>query len=177
MVKTGIPFSSNYYIPWANRVNELTRRPEYMNVVTGLAETYANQGHLVLVVSDRTEFLDSCANLQNDRAVMVYSKTDNRDELHQELEVGNKDILYGSISIYKEGISLNYLSCIILAAPINNDPLLEQLIGRVIRKHPGKPQPVIVDLVLKGATANKQSRGRAAYYMSQRYKIKYIELN
>ncbi len=107
---------------------------------------------------------------------MVYSKTENRDEVHQELERGDKDILYGSINIYKEGISLNWLSSLILGAPTNNRPLLKQLIGRVLREYPDKLTPIIVDIVLKGATAKKQAKTRAGYYIEKGYKVNYLEL-
>jgi superfamily II DNA or RNA helicase len=127
--------------------------------------------------SDRTEFLDRCTNRSGDRAVMIIGPTEERDELHAELERKEKDILYGSISIYKEGISLDFLSCLILSAPINNDPLLEQLIGRVQRKYPDKLTPIIVDIVLKGTTAKKQAQSRAAYYMRQGYKITHIDIS
>ena len=80
------------------------------------------------------------------------------------------------MSIYKEGISLDYLSCLVLSAQINNDPLLEQLIGRVTREYPRKLQPIICDIVLKGVTAKKQAKARAAYYIRQGYQIKYIDL-
>jgi superfamily II DNA or RNA helicase len=176
MVQTDIPFSSNNMIPWANRVNELCDRPEYVDLVTSLANRMADLGHMVLVVSDRTEFLDRCNNRSGDRSIMIIGTTKDRDELHQELERKERDILYGAISIYKEGISLNFLSCLILGAVINNDPLLEQLIGRVQREHPGKLTPVLVDIVLKGATAKKQSRNRAAYYIRNGYKVTHLDL-
>ena len=176
MISSGIPFSSNNMIPWANRVNELVDRPEYLSLITETSQAFANKGHKVLTVSDRIEFLDRCTNRTGDRAVMVTSATKNRDELHHRLKRDICDILYGSISIYKEGISLNYLSCLVLAAPINNDPLLEQLIGRIQREYPEKLTPVIVDIVLKGVTARKQSQTRAAHYIRHGYKVTHIDL-
>jgi superfamily II DNA or RNA helicase len=177
MFQTDIPFSSNNMIPWANKVNELCDRPEYVDLITSISERFADLGHTVLTVSDRTEFLDRCANRNRDRSVMIIGTTENRDELHKELERKERDILYGSISIYKEGISLDYLSCLVLAAPTNNDPLLEQLIGRIQRKYPEKLTPIVVDIVLKGATAKKQARTRAAHYIRQGYKVTHVDLS
>lgn len=176
MLKTDIPFSSNNMIPWASRINQLCARKEYKELITGLAANFADAGHLTLVVSDRTKFLEDCNSIHYDRSVIVTGETKNRDELHKELENREKDILYGAISIYKEGISLNWLSCLVLATPINNNPLLRQLIGRIVRQHPNKPTPIVVDIVLKGATAKKQARVRAGHYMDRGYKIKYVEL-
>lgn len=176
IIQTNIPFSSNNMIPWANRVNELVDRPEYLDLVTSISERFADLGHSVLTVSDRTEFLDRCFNRTGDRSVAIDGPTKNKKELHELFMLFEKDILYGSISLYKEGISLNVLSCLILAAPTNNDPLLEQLIGRIQRVRPKKLTPVIVDIVLKGTTAKKQSLTRAAHYMRQGYKITHVDL-
>jgi superfamily II DNA or RNA helicase len=176
IIQTSIPFSSNNMIPWANRVNELVERPEYADLISSLSDRFADLGHSVLTVSDRTEFLDRCCNRSGDRSVVIIGPTKERDELHNQLERKERDILYGSISIYKEGISLDFLSCLILAAPINNDPLLEQLIGRVQRNYPDKLTPVIVDVVLKGTTARKQSQTRAGRYIREGYKVTHIDL-
>jgi superfamily II DNA or RNA helicase len=87
---------------------------------------------------------------------------------------GRKNVLFGTQSIFSEGISVNNLSCLILGTPINNDPLLTQLIGRVIREHPDKLSPIIVDIHLKGETAKRQASNRMGYYMKQGYKIRQL---
>ena len=82
-----------------------------------------------------------------------------------------KQILFGTQSIFSEGISINELSCLVLGTPVNNDPLLTQLIGRIIRKIDGKKQPVVVDFHLKGKTAARQASARMGYYMKQGYEV------
>lgn len=91
-----------------------------------------------------------------------------------EILYGSKNVLYGTQAIFSEGISVNTLSCLILATPINNEPLLTQLIGRVIRKNEGKLSPVVIDIHLKGKTAQRQASNRMGYYMKQGYKISQI---
>ena len=93
-----------------------------------------------------------------------------RDEAMEEVRT-NKNILFGTQSIFSEGISLNELSCLVLGTPVNNEPLLTQLIGRVVRKMDGKIQPVIVDINLKGKTASRQANARLGYYMRQGYEV------
>tara|TARA_E500000331_G_C17220038_1_gene697655 strand:+ start:106 stop:390 length:285 start_codon:yes stop_codon:yes gene_type:complete len=89
-----------------------------------------------------------------------------------EIRAGKKDILFGTQAIFSEGISLDDLSCLILGTPVNNEPLLTQLIGRVIRQKEGKKDPVVIDIHLKGNTARKQASNRIGYYMKQGYTIK-----
>ena len=83
----------------------------------------------------------------------------------------DKDVLYGTQSIFSEGISLNILSCLILATPVNNEPLLTQLIGRIIRDYEDKKQPIVVDINLIGKTASRQASMRMGYYLKEGYEI------
>jgi len=74
-------------------------------------------------------------------------------------------------SIFSEGISLDILSCLILGTPVNNEPLLTQLIGRIIRQYEGKKQPTVVDVHLIGKTAKRQASARLGYYIKQGYEV------
>jgi superfamily II DNA or RNA helicase len=128
------------------------------------------------VVSDRVQFLKSCAELTGDKAICVTGEVphEEREELLDEIKYGSKNVLYGTQAIFSEGISLDTLSCLILGTPINNEPLLTQLVGRVIREKEGKINPVILDIHLKGNTAKRQASNRMGYYMKQGWEIRYI---
>jgi superfamily II DNA or RNA helicase len=91
-----------------------------------------------------------------------------------EILTGSKNVLFGTQAIFSEGISVNTLSCLILGTPINNEPLLTQLIGRVIREKEGKLSPKVVDIHLKGNTATKQASNRMGYYIKQGYAIRQL---
>ena len=174
--KSEVRFPDGASIPWAKRVNALVNNDEYRHSVALLASAYAARGHKVLVVSDRVHFLKSCAELTGETSVCVTGEVghEDREKLVDEILYGKKNILYGTQAIFSEGISVNTLSCLILATPINNEPLLTQLIGRVIRKLEGKCSPVVVDIHLKGNTATKQASNRMGYYIKQGYSIKQL---
>ena len=167
-----IRFMDGNAIPWANRINELAYNPEYQHSVAMTASSYAAKGHKVLVVSDRVDFLKNCAKLTGDSAVCVTGAIphEQRPDLINQI-FKDKNVLYGTQSIFSEGISLNILSCLILATPVNNEPLLTQLIGRIIRDYKDKPQPVVVDINLIGKTAKRQASQRLGYYIKQGYEI------
>ena len=169
-----IRFLDGARIPWANRVTNLATTEEYRHTVAMLDAVYAIKGNKVLVVSDRVAFLKRFAELTGDKAICVTGDIpqEEREELINELRFGNKNVLYGTQAIFSEGISINELSCLILGTPINNEPLLTQLIGRIIRKEEDKPTPVIIDIHLKGDTARRQASNRVGYYMKQGYEIK-----
>lgn len=174
--KSDIRFMDGARIPWANRVTQLANNEEYRHSVALLAAYYAKRGHKVLVVSDRVGFLKACAELTGEKAICVTGEVahEDRQKYLDEILYGDKNVLYGTQAIFSEGISVNTLSCLILGTPINNEPLLTQLVGRVIRKLEGKTDPVIVDIHLKGKTASSQASNRMGYYIKQGYKIKQL---
>lgn len=174
VLRSEVRFMDGNRTPWANRVTALARNEEYLHSVSMLAAAYAAKGHKVLVVSDRVSFLKACAELAGENAVCVTGGVEHeeRESLLCEIRDGKKDILFGTQAIFSEGISVNNLSCLILGTPINNEPLLTQLIGRVIRKQEGKISPVVVDIHLKGNTARSQASNRMGHYIKQGYNIK-----
>ena len=176
ILNSEVRFMDGANIPWANRVTSLTNNEEYRHTVSLLAAVYAAKGHRVLVVSDRVHFMKACAELAGDKATSVTGELshEEREERMSLIKSGKKNILFGTQAIFSEGISLNELSCLILATPINNEPLLTQLIGRVIRKEEGKKDPVIIDIHLKGNTARRQASTRMGHYMKQGYQIKQL---
>jgi len=176
LVASDIRFMDGNRIPWANRVTKLANDEEYRHTISLLAAAYAAKGHKVLVVSDRVSFLKACSDLTGDKAICVTGDVshEDRETLVDEILYGDKNVLYGTQAIFSEGISVDTLSCLILATPVNNEPLLTQLCGRVIRKKEGKIDPVIIDIHLKGNTARKQASNRVGFYMKQGWNMKYL---
>ena len=171
IINSGIRFMDGN-VDWATRVNNLAFDWEYQNMIGILAASYAAKGHKVLVVADRVDFLKSCARLVGDNAICVTGDIPHQQRAEMVKEIfTDKDVLFGTQSIFSEGISLDCLSCLILGTPINNEPLLTQLIGRVIRMYDGKQQPKVVDINLHGRTARKQASARRGYYIRQGYEV------
>jgi len=171
--RSEVRFMDGSNIPWANKVTQLAYNEEYLHSVALLAAFYAEKGHKVLVVSDRVHFLQTCAELAGEKAVCVTGEVphEDRKKLMSKISDGKANILCGTQAIFSEGISLDDLSCLILGTPVNNEPLLTQLIGRVIRKKEGKKNPVVIDIHLKGNTARRQASNRIGYYMKEGYQI------
>ena len=140
-----------------------------------IASNYAARGHKVLVVSDRVEFLKTCSRLSGDDAICITGDIPHTERPAMMEQIWkDKDILYGTQSIFSEGISLDCLSCLVLGTPVNNEPLLTQLIGRIIRVEENKKQPVVVDINLQGKTARRQANNRKGYYMKQGYEVNHL---
>jgi len=153
---------------WAHRVSALNQDPDYVRWILDKMEEYSKLGHQVLLVSDRVDFLSYIAKRRN--CALIIGETDERDAQFDRLGVDTNEIC-GTLSIFKEGISHNPLSCVILGTPINNLPMLEQLCGRVQRLFPGKLPPVVVDPIFRGRTTEKQFSNRKGFYMKEGFDI------
>jgi len=175
--KIKMPKLSAHGYSWANVITTLCDMPEYRNLIITLAKTMVAKGHQVLIVSDRVEFLEDCYKATLPGSALVTSSKGNRNEIHQSLLDRELDMLWGSVGIYKEGVSVNSLSCLILAIQTNNIPMLEQLIGRVTRIYDDrKLPPVIVDVILKDGPAVLQSNARTTHYAERGYKMTLLEM-
>jgi superfamily II DNA or RNA helicase len=148
--------------------------PEYINLVLALAARYQALGHKILCVADRVEFLRTCASHRPKGVAIVGGGSEEERERLLDSIFHEVDEIYGTTSIFKEGISRDILSCLILGAPTNNEPMLEQLIGRIQRPYAGKQTPRIVDIKLDGWTGHKQFQTRLGLYMRLGLKVNYL---
>lgn len=159
---------------WAHRVTELCSLESYRQFITNISVKMADKGHKVLVIGERVDFLESIARRCGDTAICITGAlTDNekRVKLMNEIRSGEKTILCGSRNIFSEGVSLDELSCLVIASPIANEINLTQLIGRIQRVCPGKKSPVVIDPQLTDNSSKKQQKARMEYYIRSGYKI------
>jgi len=175
VINAGISFADGAGTPWAEKITVLKESYLYRNLVVALADKYAREGHKVIVVSERVEFLKDCCEASNEPSDLIIGETKDRDSVIKKIFDEEITQVWGTQSLVSEGLSINPLSCIILATPLNNMPLLEQLIGRIIREYPGKQKPVIVDIKLDGNTVYRQFNNRLGHYMKEGYQIKFIK--
>lgn len=170
------PFKLPEASSWAERVNLLVSDPEYQGYILHLADKYVKKGHQVLIVSDRVAFLKFCEAISEHPSVCV-TGLDDREKAHKKIKSGEARELWGSVNIYCEGVSLNSLSCVIFACPINNDVRLEQLLGRINREQKGKLQPIAADIKFACYTGVNQFRTRNTFYRQEGYTVKFVENN
>lgn len=175
IVESGINFSDGSGVTWAEKINVLKQSNLYKNLVVALADKYARDGHKVIIVSERVEFLKECNSMSKEPSDLIIGETKDRDRVIEAVFNGDITQVWGTQSLVSEGLSINPLSCLILATPLNNMPLLEQLIGRIIREHPDKIKPVVVDIRLSGNTVSKQYANRLGHYMKEGYELKFIK--
>lgn len=159
---------------WAEKITALVSDVNYIKLVAIAALTQINKGHSVLVIADRVDFLKQVHEYIGETCVLVTGETSLEDRQRAKDQLLNREkmCIAGSRQIFSEGISVNILSSVILAVPISNDSLLEQIVGRIQRQHPGKQTPPeIIDMQFSGWADKKQNNDRLALYVKKGWDI------
>lgn len=169
-------YDTGVYLPdgqiWANRITGLYESEAYKRFIKYAVNMYTSLGHKVLFISDRVDLLKYVS--ENTNSALIIGETLDREAEFAKLDSGETNSLAGSLSIFKEGISYNPFSCVILGALINNDSMLEQVIGRIQRQCDNKLSPIVVDPKIRGYSAERQLMARIGHYIREGYKIKYF---
>jgi superfamily II DNA or RNA helicase len=174
LIQTGITLKPG--ATWVEKINDLTEDEDYQAFIAGLAKIQVALGHQVLVIADRVGFLQKVKEYVGETCVLVTGETnfEQRQQIKQQLLTKEKMCIAGSRQIFSEGISINSLSCVILAVPIANDSLLEQIVGRIQREHENKLVPVVLDMQFSGFMDKKQNRDRLGFYMRKGWNIELV---
>jgi superfamily II DNA or RNA helicase len=174
LIQTGITLKPG--ATWVEKINVLTEDLDYQAFISQLAKIQVALGHQVLVIADRVGFLQKVKEYVGETCVLVTGETnfEQRQQIKQQLLSKEKMCIAGSRQIFSEGISINSLSCVILAVPIANDSLLEQIVGRIQRQHDDKLQPIVLDMQFAGYQDKKQNRDRLGFYMRKGWDIELV---
>ncbi len=171
MVKSGITLKPN--VTWVDKITDLTQNDNYRKFISSIASMHIAEGHSVLIIADRVEFLEKVKEYVGETCLLVTGGTsfEDRQRAKEQILAKEKMCIAGSRQIFSEGISINILSCVILAVPMSNDSLLEQIAGRIMRMHDGKLDPIIVDIQFAGYADKKQNTDRLGLYLRKGWKV------
>lgn len=152
------------YSDWLTRLCEDS---QYIDILANTINKCEAAGHKVLVTSSRTGLLEAL--LQK----VSYGKLITSEQEDRSL---NARVILGTESIFKEGVSDNELSCLIMATPLSTTVTsgnLKQIIGRILRPAKNKPTPLVVDISF--VDRYNQNRGRLKYYQENSYKMSNLD--
>ena len=171
LVKSGITLKPG--ATWVDKITDLTQNDNYRQFIAAIAKMHIADGHSVLVIADRVEFLEKVKEYIGETCLLVTGSTsfEGRNAAKEQILSGEKKAIAGSRQIFSEGISINALSCVILAVPMSNDSLLEQIAGRIMRLYEGKKDPLIVDIQFAGWADKKQNTDRLGLYLRKGWEV------
>lgn len=124
--------------------------PRTSKIVHAIKNLHEGCRH-ILVTVDRITFGQDLAYQLNHMGVkteMCYSKMARQDKdfVMQEVADGRIRVLIAT-SLADEGLDLPILDTVVLASPSGSPTRTEQRMGRACRPLPGKPEPLVVDVV------------------------------
>lgn len=161
-------------LAWAQKINALLYDEEYQQFIAKLMAKTIDDGHSVLVIASRIEFLEKVKEYVGETCLLVTGETtlEERKAVAEAIDKGSAKAIAGSRQIFSEGISINRLSAVILAEPMAHDGLVEQIVGRIMRKHSDKPTvPLVYDINFSDQPSRKQNEARLAFYMEKGWTI------
>jgi superfamily II DNA or RNA helicase len=91
--------------------------------------------------------------------------------LKSDLASGKINVIFTAKKLNK-GVDLKNLDYLILATPTNNKAQIIQIVGRLLRKAEGKPQPIVVDVIDNSELAQCFARNRKKWYIEQGFQIR-----
>ncbi len=172
IVKTNITLKPG--ATWVDKISDLVADDNYVRFIAAAALAQVSKGHSVLIIADRVDFLKKVSEYVGETCVLVTGETstEERKAAKDQLLSREKLCVAGSRQIFSEGISINILSSVILAIPMSNDSLLEQIVGRIQRPHPDKIQPVeVLDMQFAGWADKKQNNDRLSLYLKKGWQV------
>lgn len=140
-------------------------------IIVDLAERALRKGRKVLILSHRRKHLDTLYK-------MLLQKVGTEFPIDfvvggrsaEEIEEAKKraKCLFGTYQYIGEGFDCPDIDTLILATPVSN-PI--QAVGRVMRLHPNKKEPVVVDLVDMCEPFRSMYQNRKKHYVAAGYKF------
>ncbi len=155
---------------WTRQLTKLSKNKPYLNLIAQIATDKIAYGRCPLILSERIEMLEELQTLIP-KSVLLVGSTKNTEREDILKNAGTKYSSILSTRIFDEGISCHRLDTLLFTCPGNNYAKLEQRIGRILRNHPDKQYPLIIDFWLSGAIVYRQQQSRLEWYRKQNYEI------
>jgi len=171
LVQTQVPFRIiNPNRDWTRQLTKLAKTTSYLDLIAQVARDKIAYGRCPLILSERIEMLEDLqSRIPNSVLLVGSTKNAQREDILK--NAGTKYSAILSTKIFDEGISCHRLDTLMFTCPGNNYAKLEQRIGRILRRHPDKKDPLIIDFWLTGPIVYNQQQGRLEWYRKQNYEI------
>ncbi len=171
LVNTQVPFRIiNPNRDWTRQLTKLAKNSAYLDLIAQIARDKIAYGRCPLILSERIEMLEDLqSRIPNSVLLVGSTKNAQREDILK--NAGTKYSAILSTKIFDEGISCHRLDTLMFTCPGNNYAKLEQRIGRILRRHPDKKDPLIIDFWLTGPIVYNQQQGRLEWYRKQNYEI------
>jgi superfamily II DNA or RNA helicase len=152
----------------AAMINRLCADDQRTARIAAVVHAHRLQGRCILVLSERVEHLES---LRGALKAMGLSETGllvGATPMAERAAQSAFPVLFATYPMCKQGFDKPQLDTLVMATPITS---LEQVVGRILRAHPTKQQPLVVDVVDPFSIFAGEARKRQRYYSDERYQV------
>ena len=138
---------------YAKLINYLAENEKRNYIISNDIEELMQQGHSIIVLSDRVEHLNSLKYTLSEwgklETVILHGKVKKADRELALEQMRNKEkhILLATYQLAKEGLDVPCLDRLLLATPVKDYAIVVQSVGRIARVCEGKGTPVVYDYV------------------------------
>lgn len=126
----------------------------------------------ILILSDRIEHLEILHELLNEKKLESDYYIGGRKQSLLDKAAECKVIL-ATFSMAAEALDIPELNCLLMLTPRTS---IEQSVGRILRKQDKRINPLIIDLVDRLESLDKQGKRRIAYYKKKDYNITHFDV-
>jgi superfamily II DNA or RNA helicase len=140
--------------------------------IVSLIQRYAAQDRQLIVLSDRLDQLTAIEQALREEApdidvgrVVGGTKAKDRDAGFE------RTVLLSTYRYASEGIDIPRLDTLIMATPRG---AVEQTLGRILRPHPHKQKPLVIDIKDPFSLFEGMSWKRHRYYKAQEYSVRFL---
>jgi superfamily II DNA or RNA helicase len=154
-------------VNWALMVNSVSKNERRNRLILKYLLGYIEEGRKIIIMSDRVEQLKLLSAMIDESGIAAsksfYIGTTSAKERESAEE---KDILLTTYSMSREALDIPALDTLIMATPVGD---IEQVVGRILRKHPDKKTPLVLDIIDPYSIFDCMRWKRRGYYASQNY--------
>ena len=137
-------------------VKKLAEKQEYLDLLVTTIKFWYDEGKNILLLSEQIKLLEEIKiktlERYNDLDIESYHSAKQLKTMKRSGEVVGVDfrahrVITSNYGMLKDGADAPHLDLLIYSSPIKNDIGIEQSVGRITRKYPGKTIPVVIDFV------------------------------
>lgn len=145
----------------ARMINELSESfTRTSSIIKSIVEKY-KEGRHILVISDRREHLKVMASMLDKEDISEYGFLVGGMKDEENSNAYLNRIIFATYSYCSEGVDIASLDTVFLTTPRRD---VIQTVGRILRKHPEKKTPLVVDFIDCQQVFKNQSYARNKYY-------------
>ncbi len=159
----------------------LSRNRQRNQLLAHLIGVCREKNRNVVVFSHLTAHLEALADLARDHGVksedvgFYVGSLDGKRQTQKQLETASvKKVVMATYGMLREGTNCPWWDACILATPLGN---AKQPVGRILREHPNKKKPAVIDLVDSDSDLFlRYAEGRNRYYETTEIDAEVIDL-